>query len=194
VNLTERPWFRVERRPAKQAGPRWRASATILRADTDEPVERLAARAPTPDEAEKELDAALGSRLAALEKPSDWGRDPTVPRLVQRYLRLRDEVYGMVQEAEGRAEPDARALVARAKAYDRDEMTKLRQRVEALTEAQRVELATPTPEQLADADDPWVLDLLTARSELCRFIPRPSPAVQAGREQLARALDRQRSG
>jgi hypothetical protein len=171
-------YFRVERRPAKRAGPQWRASATIVRSDTDEPVQHLAAKAATAADADAHLDAVIADALAALTPPGDWGRDPTVPRLVQRYLQLRDEVYGMVEHAA----PDAED-------YERRERAKLQAQVEALTDAQLVELATPTAEQLAQLSSPWVQDILAARKDLCQFITRRSPDVQAGEDRLAAALD-----
>lgn len=172
------PYFRVERSPARRAGPQWRAAATIIRADTDEPVQHLAAKAATAADAAARLDTAIAGALSALTPPADWGRDPTVPHLVQRYLQLRDEVYGMVE----RAAPDAEA-------HDRRERAKLQAQVEALTDAQLVELATPTAEQLAQRSSPWVQDILAAKKELCRLITRRSPDVQAGEAQLAAALD-----
>jgi hypothetical protein len=75
-----------------------------------------------------------------------------------------------------------------AEAYDRREQAKLQAQVEALTDAQLVELATPTADQLAQIADPWVQDVLTAKQELCRFITRRSPTVQAGEDRLAAAL------
>jgi hypothetical protein len=171
-------YFRVERNGAKRAGPEWRAAATIVRSDTDEPVQHLAAKAATAADADAHLDAAIADALSALTAPPDWGRDPTVPHLVQRYLQLRDDVYGMVE----RAAPDAET-------YDRREQAKLQAQVEALTEAQLVELATPTAEQLAHLSDLWVQDILAAKKDLCRFITRRSPEVQAGEDRLAAALD-----
>jgi hypothetical protein len=171
-------YFRVERSPTRRAGPHFRAAATIVRSDTDEPVQRVAAKAATAAAAAAQLDVAIADALAALAPPAHWGRDPTVPHLVQRYLQLRDEVYGMVE----RATPDAET-------HDRRERAKLQAQVEALTEAQLVELATPTADQLAQAASPWVQDILTAKKDLCQFITRRSPEVQAGEARLAAALD-----
>src|SRR5262245_19217925 len=172
------PNFRVERSPAKLAGPQWRAAATIVRTDTDEPVQRLAVKAATAADAAAQLDAAITDALAALAPPTDWGRDPTVPHLVQRYLQLRDEVYGMVE----RAAPDAEA-------HDDRERARLQAQVDALSDAQLVELATPTADQLAQIASPWVQDTLAAKQELCKLITRRTPEVQAGVDRLAAALD-----
>lgn len=171
-------YFRVERSPARRAATRWRASATILRSDTDEPVQHLAATAATSADADSHLDAAIADVLSALTPPEDWGRDPTVPHLVQRYLQLRDEIYAQLE----RGAPDAGA-------YDARELARLRAQVERLTDTQLVELATPTAEQLAQRSDPWVMDILAARKDLCRFIVRRSADVQAGEALMAAALD-----
>lgn len=189
MNPAEHSYFRIERRPARQVGPEWRAAATIIRADTSEPIERLSVRAPTADAAEEQLDVAIKDKLAGLEKPRDWGKDPTVFRLVQRYLQLRDEVYGMFERAGDAAEPDVPRLRSDAEAYEHSEMRKLQEQVEALTEVQLLELATPTKEQVAQLDSPWVLDTLTAKKRLCQLISHRSPGVQAGYEQLEQALD-----
>jgi hypothetical protein len=167
----------VERSPAKLAGVQWRAAATIVRTDTDEPVQRLAGRGATAADADAQLAAAIAATLAALTPPADWGRDPTVPHLIQRYLQLRDEVYGMVE----RGAPDAGDR-------DRRGLAALQAQVEALTDAQLVELATPTADQLAAIADPYVQDVLAAKHALAQFITRRSAAVQAGADRLAAAL------
>lgn len=174
-----RSCFRVERRPAYQAGPKWRAAAVIVRADTDEPMERLSVSAATADAAETQLDVAVAATLATLTKPRDWGRDATVVRLVQRYLQLNDELYGLFERGTDRAA---------AEAYEQQEMQALRARVAALTETQREELATPTEAQLARLDDPYVIDDLTAKQRLCRLMDHQSAAVAAGCERIAQAL------
>lgn len=189
MSPVEHSYFRVERRPAKQVGPQWRVFATIVRADTGEPVERLRARAPTADAAEAQLDAAIEHQLAGLEKPRDWGRDPTVFRLLQRYLQLRDEVYGMFEQARTAAESDARRLIREMETYEQSEIRKLQEQVEALTEAQLLELATPTEAQMAQHDDPWILDTLTAKKRLCQLLSHWSLEVRAGYEQLEQALN-----
>lgn len=175
------PYHDVQRSPTKRAGPRWRAAATIARVDTGEAVERLSVFASSASEAEAQLAARIEGALAALPKPRDWGRDPTVLRLLRSYLRLRDEVYGLCERTGG---------AAAAEAYEREGMEALRQQVEALTEAQRLELATATEEELRRRDDPNVLDALTARSRLCALLSARSPAVEAARVRLTRALDR----
>lgn len=171
------PYYRVELARTKWTGAQWRAAATIVRADTDEPAQRLAARAATEAEAEARLDDAVASALAVLTPPADWGRDPTVPRLVHRWLRSRDEVYGMLERAE-----------QGAGAYDRSERALLRAQVSALNEAQRLELVTITADQLAQRADPWVQDILAAKDALARLIARPSPEVRAAHEGLRAAL------
>ncbi|KYF81330.1 hypothetical protein BE20_01615 [Sorangium cellulosum] len=190
MDPTEPLYFRVERSPAKRAGTQWRATATIVRDDTGEPVERLTARASTAGAAEEQLDAAIEGALAGLEKPPrDWGRDPTVFRLLRRYLQLRDEVYGMLERASAAAEPDALTLRRDAEAYEQGEMRKLEEQVEALTDAQWIELSTPTEDQLARLDDAWVLDMLTAKKRLCQLASRRPHVAQSGYEQLEQALD-----
>lgn len=171
-------YYRVQRSPAKQAGPQWRAAAKIVRADTDEPVRHVAAHAATGADADSQLDTAIAEALAALAPPDDWGRDPTVPHLLQRYLRVRDDVYGMVQSA-----------APEAASHDRREQAELQAQVATLTDAQLLELATATPEQLAQIADPSVQDILAAKRDLCQFITRRSPAVQAAQDRLAAALD-----
>ncbi|RYZ03488.1 MAG: hypothetical protein EOO73_27515 [Myxococcales bacterium] len=171
-------YFRVELTTAKRAGPQWRAAATIFRADTDEPVQRLAAKAPTAAEAEAQLNVAVAGALAELAPPADWGRDPTVPRLVRRWLHLRDEVYGMVERAEQGAE-----------AYDRSERGLLQAQVRALTDAQRLELVTATADQLEQLADPNVQDILAAKDDLARLMAQPSPEVRAAHDALRAALD-----
>lgn len=182
-------YFRVERRPAKPAGPRWRAAATVLRNDTDEPVVHVSASEVSAEAAERKRDAVVESKLLTLEPPKDWGRDPTIPHLIRRYLQLRDEVYGIVQRAEAAAEPEASLLRRDAEAYERAEVEALSAFVAVLTEQQRVELATPTEEQWSRREDPRVLDILTAKKRLLRLISDPSPAVKAGIQRLERALN-----
>ena len=175
------PYYDVQWSPTKPAGPRWRAAAILARADTGEAVVRLSVFAASAAEAEAQLAAQIEGALAALSKPRDWGRDPTVPRLLRSYLRLRDEAYGMCERARG---------AAAAEAYEREAMEALRRQVEALTESQRLELATATEEELLRRDDPHMLDALTARSRLCELLSARSPAVEAARVRLTRALDR----
>lgn len=171
-------YFRVEIETAERTGPQWCAAATIFRADTDEPVHWLAAKAATAAEAQAQLGAAVAGALAELAPPADWGRDPTVPRLVQRWLRLRDEVYGMVDRAEQGAE-----------AYDRHERALLQAQVGALTDAQRLELVTATADQLAQLADPYVQDVLAAKDDLARLMAQPSPEVRAAHDALRAALE-----
>jgi hypothetical protein len=189
MNSVEHPYFRIERRPAKYAGGPWRAAAAIVRKDTDEPVDHISAKAASAEAAEQQLTAAVEDRLAALERPKDWGRDPTVPRVVQRYLQMSDQVYGIVQRAEVAAEPEASLLRRDAEAYERAELQAIAEQIAALTESQRRELATPTEEQWARRQDPWVLDILTTKKRLSQLIPDPSPAVEAGYQQLDQALN-----
>jgi hypothetical protein len=80
-------------------------------------------------------------------------------------------------------------LMRNMEAYEQSELRNLQEQVEALTEAQRLELATPTKEQMAQPDDPWVLDILIAKKRLCQLLSHWSPAVRAGYEQLEQALD-----
>lgn len=171
-------YFRVELATTRRTGPQWRAAATIVRADTDEPVRRLAAKAATAAEAQAQLNVAVAGALAELAPPADWGRDPTVPRLVQRWLRLRDEVYGMVERAEQGAD-----------AYDRSERALLQAQVGALTDAQRLELVTATADQLARLAEPRVQDILAAKSDLARLMAQPSPEVRAAHDALRAALE-----
>jgi hypothetical protein len=175
-------YFRVERRPAWRAGVdgRWFAAATIIRADTDEPVQRLRVEATTDPDANRQLEAEILAARAALSPPDDWGRDPTVPRLVIRWLQLRDEVFGILQRSASEAD-----------AYDAREQAQLRQRVEALTEPQLLELVTPTTDQVAQIADLYVQDILTAKKDLSRFITRRSPAVQSGLDLLEAALNKE---
>jgi hypothetical protein len=189
MNSVEHPYFRIERRPAKYAGGPWRAAATLVRKDTDEPVEHVSAKAASAEAAERQLTAAVEARLAALERPKDWGRDPTIPRLLQRYLQVNDQVYGIVLRAEAATEPEASMLRRDAEAYERAELQAIEEQIAALTESQRRELATPTEEQWARRQDPRVLDILTAKKRLSQFIPNPSPAVQAGYQRLDQALN-----
>ena len=128
-------------------------------------VARLRLRDPEEEAVKARLEAAIAEALAALPPPGDWGRDPTVPQLIRRYLALRDEVYGKVLDAD----PTARGL-------DEAETARLAARVEALSEAQRLELATPDPAVLEDPEDPWNLDELTAR----RALGADRPALGAG--------------
>lgn len=184
------PYFHVERSRVTRRPPGWHVRAVVTRADTSEPVERFYFRAATSEEADRLLDEALAAALAARERPADWGRDPTVPRLVLDYLRLNDALYGTYEAARTAGPPDR---AARFEAYHREDRAvraRLRERVEALTEAQRIELATATPAQLADPSDPHVLDLLSAKKFLCGLLSDPSPAVRAGYEEMHRALNR----
>lgn len=178
--MASSPFFQVQRRTARRVGTSWRASAEILRADTGEVVARLRLRDPEEEAVKARLEAAIAEALAALPPPGDWGRDPTVPQLIHRYLALRDEVYGKVLDAD----PTARGL-------DEAETARLAARVEALSEAQRLELATPDPAVLEDPEDPWNLDELTARRALGRMITRPSEAVMAAMERLCAGLERE---
>jgi hypothetical protein len=185
---TEGPYFRVERTPAKPAGSRWRASAAIVRTDIDEPVERLFARGESAEVVDAELDAAIAGALARLERPVDWGRDPTVPRLLRRYLALRDELYGKYLASQASGPADGPGLQREADEYEARQMKALEEHVLALTDAQLVELVTPTPQQLAHRDDADVLDLLAAKKRLAALASRVSPEVQHGRELLEQAL------
>lgn len=188
MSSPEHIYWRIER-GTRQFGPRWQAFATIVRTDSEEPVEHLSAKGDSAEMAEQQLTALIEAKLAALEPPKDWGRDPTVFRLIQRYLRMNDQLYGMVLQAGSAGEPEASTLRRDAKAYERAELWALQEQIAALNELQRIELATPTEEQWARREDPWVLDVLTAKKRLSRLIPDPSPAVQAGFERLDEALN-----
>jgi hypothetical protein len=180
----EHPYFRAKRRPARLAGSRWRAHAEIVRLDTDEAVQHIRAEGATTSEAESSLDTALQEALARLLKPDDWGRDATVPHLIRQYLALREELYGWYLRIEAAAVPE-RSLVERdAASFERVETAKLQAQIDALTEAQRLELVTPTSAQRAAHDDTWILDELTAKKRLGKLIAHPSAAVQEGLLQL----------
>jgi hypothetical protein len=185
-------YFRVDRDATALAGPRWRSAATIVRGDTEEPVAHLNALGETASAADAQLDAEIERTLATLEKPGDWGRDPTVFRLLRAYLRHRERLYGIVEQAREADEAHAAALRADAEACEREDLRALNDQISRLTEAQLLELATPTDEQLAQREDPWTLDTLTAKKRLCLLAfsaGRRSPAIQAAYEGLDRALN-----
>ena len=189
MGLPGHPYFRIERARARPRGKEWLATATVVRADTGEPVDHILVRAATPAAAEAQLDAEIQRKLADLAKPDDWGRDPTVFRLLQRSLQLRDELYGRFERANSASTIDAATISRDAQRYEQEEMKRLQQQVEALTEAQLIELVTPTADQLAHTDSPHVLDMLSAKEHLSRFILHRSPAVRAAHDRLVRALE-----
>jgi len=184
MTSVESPYFRIERSPTKRAGAQWRAAAAIVRADIDEPVEHLSAMASSADAADVQLSEQIQDAFGRLQKPSGWGRDPTVSHLVQRWLRLRDEVYRMYLASRAAGDVDGPELQRQADAYEAREKRAIEERVAALTEGQLLELVTPSEEQLAKRGDAYVLDALTAKKDLSQFIARRSPEVLAGYRQL----------
>jgi hypothetical protein len=190
VNSQENPYFRTERKPARLIGSQWRAAADIVRKDTDELVEHIRVRETSAEIAEQRLATAIEAKLKALQRPTDWGRDPTIPHLLQRYLEVRDQLYGIAQRAEEAAAlPEAAMLKRDAEAYEHAEFEALRKQVAQLTEQQRLELATPTEDHRANREDARVLDTLTAKKRLSQLIPNPSPAVQAAYRRLEQVLN-----
>jgi hypothetical protein len=183
------PYFRIERRPARHVGSAWRAVASIVRKDTDELVDQFSAKDASREAAEERLAAAVATRLAALQRPDDWGKDATIPHLLQRYLRMRDELYGMVLNAQASAEPEAARLRREAESFEQAELRALSDQVAALTEQQRLELAGVTEDQRTRRNDARVLDILTAKKRLSALIPNPSPSIEAAYRDLVRALN-----
>lgn len=165
--------YRIERHITRQAGPVWRAAASIIRIDTDEPVQQLAAKANGAAEAEANLEAALAEALAQLPPPADWGRDPTVPRLVRRYIELRDALYGLLE----RGDPGAAA-------FEMQMQSVLQQGVDALTDTQCIELATPTAWQLERFTDFEMQDRLLAQVHMCELVRHQSTDWRAAHERL----------
>ena len=182
-------YFEVRRRRTKPAGSKWRAAAIITRKDTDEEVAVLSAKATTSQAAERELQTAIEAHLKTLHPPLDWGKDPTVPHLMQRYTKVNDHLYGIVLRAEAAAEPARSEIQREAEVYKSIELGAIRDMVAQLSEAQRIELATPTKDQIAHVSDARVLDALTVKKRLTAMIPDPSPAVQDGYKRLDSLLN-----
>ena len=74
-------------------------------------------------------------------------------------------------------------------AFEAAAMHTLEQDVAALSEAQKIALVTPTPQQRANRDDPEILDILSAKKVLYSLIGAPSPEVQLGYQSLKELLN-----
>jgi hypothetical protein len=189
MNSSNSPYFRSDRKAAKRAGPCWVATASIVRTDTDELVEIVRAKGARAEEADQRLTAALTTTFATLQRPEDWGKDATVPHLLQRYLRMRDEAYGRFLLAETAAGAEASSLKREAEVFERGQIKAISEQVAALNERQRLELAGLTNEQRTRLSDARTLDVLTAKKRLSELIPNPSSAVQTAYRDLAQAVN-----
>ena len=186
-------YYCVERTAVIQnADLSWRGKATILRRDSGEVVDQVAIRyGQSPSDVAKQLDAAVQKKLAGLPRPpTDWGQDRAIPVLIQRYLAIRDQTYGLVLQAE-KASSSAQGKTIRQKGetFEAMAMHTLQQDVAALSEAQKIALVTPTPQQRANRDDPEILDILSAKKVLYSLIDAPSPEVQLGYQSLKELLN-----
>lgn len=183
-------YYRVERTPITQdARLHWRGKATILRKDSGEVVDRVSVKeGESPEAVVKRLDEVLYTKLSGLTKPLDWGKDSTIPALISRYLTLRDRSYGFVLEAEKAPAEVMAAIRERAKAFETAEVNALKQDIEKLSEAQKIALVSPGEQPIENREDPWVLDILTAKERLYALIDHPSPEVKAGYRALVNVL------
>ncbi len=188
----ETPYYCVERTPvARGAGGSWRVRATIRRKDSGEVVDQIIVRRGESAEAvRRRLDEALHQRLSILRKPEDWGKSAAVTALIDRFLATRDRAYGYHLKAEEAKSPEARTrIVLEGRAWETREMEALKRDVAALGESEKVDLANPTAYQTTHNDDPWVLDILSAKQRLLGLIDTPSPEVKAGQRALHALLN-----
>jgi hypothetical protein len=185
-------FYRVERTPlAQNANRSWRGKAKIIRKDTDEVVDQVAVRyGLSPEEVQRQLEATVQETLAHLPKPPDWGKDRTIPAFINRYFAIRDQTYGFFLEAERvPSATQARALRQEGDAFEAAALQVLKHEVDKLSEAQKIALVAPTPQQKTHRDDPRVLDTLSAKKVLSRLIDEPSPQVRAGYQALEALLN-----
>jgi hypothetical protein len=189
----ETVFYRIERTPISQdATQLWRGKAKITRKDSGEVIGQVSMRyCASPDEAERRLDEDIQKKLGSLPSPPiDWGKESPIPALINRYLALRDRTYGFFVKAEETSSPEeAKVLREEGDAFEAAELYTLKQEVTKLSDAQKVELVTPTPQQKAQKDDAYVLDILTAKKILYYLIDDPTPQVKAGYLMLEELLN-----
>ncbi len=183
-------YYRLQQHDFVSEGGQVKGALTILRKDTEETVGRITKRGQDTEDVALQLRQAAGERLLGLGRPENWGKDPIVARLVNRYLKNRDRLYGFEQRAEaaGSAEEAAR-IRAEGRETEGQLDPDIAAALVALTPDQRLELASVTDAQAARLDEPRMLDVLTAKRDLAGRLFSPSPQEIAALQQLQRWLD-----
>ena len=179
---TENAYYRVQySRIVEDANHDWRGRAKIFRQDNHELVDQITVRhGQSLDDVKNQLLVQTQKRISNLPQPPEhWRQDSIIPILIQDYLSMRDQIYGLFLKSN---ETKGNDLEARC-------LKKLKQEIAALSEPQKVELVTPTRQQRANRADPRVLDMLTAKKVLYGLIDTPSQDVRAGYADLAALLN-----
>ena len=174
----ENEFYRVEYSPIRevQQWSVWFGGTKIIRKDNEDIVYGKVFRGRnSPEAVQLDRDNWLREKFQTLSKPLDWGLDPLVSALIRKYLLIRNEAYGFVLEAEKASSPEeAREFYAKGESYRQDELDKLKYEIEQLSEAQKVELITPTLEQIHDPLRPEFEDPLRAKSFLYFLMGQPA--------------------
>lgn len=195
----EGPYFITERNFPFRVGRLWHADATIRRTDTDEKVSHLSETGDTAEQATSKMEQTLLIAIDRLSRPEDWGRDSTVPRLIQGYLAKKEQAISVATRARLQSE-SAESWESEFKQrwnivekwWRGDFALKLAE----LRDEHLLDLVTPTTGELENPLDPWIVDQTSARCELFGLIKSPKPELQRAFEEMKRryekaVLDRQ---
>lgn len=185
--VLESDYYKFEYAPAMLRGGKWRARGRLIRKDSGEAVNWFHANADASSAAEArllQLAQAGFQQVSAFHPPPDWGRSSVGPKLIDRYLSLKDRLYGYFLEAEKKQGPDRAKVEQEAKMIELRELEELQQAISSLSEAEKVSLIAPARYQSENKEEPHILDILAAKKRLYALIATPSASIRKAYEEL----------